>query len=95
MSTIKNRICELEATLTNCKNDYENYEMAAMEEELFQLNHIVDLWSAFGDIPMNPDTEKIEEDWYGFKSGTNREDIWHWFEEQFEVSVGADLMGVF
>lgn len=30
----------------------------------------------------------------GFPTGTNREEIWHWFEEQFNISVAKDLMGV-
>ena len=41
---------------------------------------------------MNPDTEEIEESWNGFLNGTFREDIWHWFEETFYVSVAEDLM---
>lgn len=35
--------------------------------------------------------KKIEELWNEFPSGTNREEIWHWFEETFDVRV-ADLM---
>lgn len=54
--------------------------------------YVKDLWEEFGDIPMDPDTEEIEEPWKHFLPGTHREDIWHWFEEQFNVSV-AKLMG--
>lgn len=43
---------------------------------------------------MNPETEEIEEEWHGFSVGTFREDIWHWFEETFNVSVAEDLMGL-
>lgn len=52
------------------------------------------LWGKFGDIPMNPETEEIEIAWNGFNPGTNREDIWHWFEKTFDVSVAEDLMHV-
>ena len=45
------------------------------------------LWLEFGDVPMNPDTECIEEEWNGFETGTHREEIWHWFEETFNISV--------
>ena len=38
-----------------------------------------ELWDEFGDVPMDPETEKIEEDWNGFPAGTDREEIWHWF----------------
>lgn len=53
----------------------------------------LELWHRFGDVAMNPDTEKIEEDWNGFLKGTFREDIWRWFEGTFGVSVAKDLMG--
>ena len=51
-----------------------------------------ELWEDFGDVPMNPETETIDEEWNGFPAGTFREDIWHWFEREFDVSV-AELMG--
>lgn len=50
------------------------------------------LWRYFGDVPMNPETECIEENWHGFPAGTHREEIWHWFEEKYSLSV-AKLMG--
>jgi hypothetical protein len=49
------------------------------------------LWSEFGNVPMNPDTEEISEYWNGFPEGTHREEIWSWFEEYFNISV-FDLM---
>ncbi len=48
----------------------------------------------FGEVPVNPDTERIEEEWYGFAAGTRREDIWHWFENTFDVNVAVKLMGM-
>ena len=63
-------------------DDFTNHELAK------------ELWSRFGDIPMDPETEEIECDWNGFKKGTHREEIWHWFEETFSVSVAEDLMYV-
>lgn len=53
-----------------------------------------ELWNRFGDVPMNPETEEIECYWNGFDEGTHREEIWHWFEETFRVSVAEDLMHV-
>ena len=50
------------------------------------------LWTEFGDIPMDPETECIEQSWHGFPAGTHREEIWHWFEETFQISVAEDLM---
>ena len=52
-----------------------------------------ELWGEFGDVPMNPETECIDSDWRGFPTGTHREDIWHWFEETFGVSVHKLMYG--
>lgn len=51
------------------------------------------LWNSLGDVPIDED-ECIDIDWNGFDKGTHREDIWHFFEETYNVSVAKDLMGV-
>lgn len=40
--------------------------------EFQRAEYIEDLWLEFGDIPMNLDTECIEEEWNGFAAGTHR-----------------------
>lgn len=50
-----------------------------------------DLWSQFGDVPMNPETECIEEKFMGWEAGTNREEIWHWFDERYSKGIAALL----
>ena len=47
-----------------------------------------DLWKTLTDIPMNPETEDMDEDWFIFPKGTNRESIWHWFDEQHSKGIG-------
>lgn len=49
------------------------------------------LWLEFGDVPMNPETEELEYEWNGFPPGTYKEDIWHWFEETYNISI-IDLL---
>ena len=56
------------------------------------LNLVKELWEDFGDVPMNPNTECIEDFWGRFCPGTHREEIWEWFEDTFNVSVAKDLM---
>ena len=46
------------------------------------------LWAEFGDIPMNPETECIEEPFLSFPAGTHREEIWHWFDIRHSKGVG-------
>ena len=50
------------------------------------------IWEDLGNIPVNDDGE-IQEEFLGFQEGTDREDIWHWIEDTFNVSV-VDLMGL-
>jgi len=49
------------------------------------------LWLRLGDIPINED-EEIEQRFLHFGVGTHREEIWHWFEGKFDLSVAEDLM---
>ena len=52
---------------------------------------LLKLWQDFADIPMNPETECIEEDFMCFPAGTDREDIWHWFDERYSKGI-SDLL---
>lgn len=77
----------------HCNTDWNELDYS---EEIVKFTHkeiALELWRRFGDVPMNPNTEKIEEDWNGFLHGTFREDIWRWFEGTFNISVAEDLMG--
>lgn len=49
------------------------------------------LWKDLGDVPVNED-ECLDEQWCHFERGTNYHDVWHWFEEEFDLSVAEDLM---
>lgn len=51
------------------------------------------LWAELEDVPFNGETECLEAPFLHFPVGTYKEDIWHWFEEEFHVSVAQDLMG--
>ena len=44
------------------------------------------LWKFLEDIPMN-ENEQLEEDWFIFPKGTDKEEIWHWFDEQHSKGV--------
>lgn len=55
--------------------------------------NVTALWESLGNVPIDED-ECIDEDWNGFSKGTHREDIWHFFEDTYNVSVAKDLMGI-
>lgn len=56
-------------------------------------NDLKEWWEMFGDVPMNPETECMEEAFLGFPAGTHREEIWHWFDERYSKGVYALLYG--
>lgn len=79
--------------ILHCNTDWNELDYS---EEICNFTNkeiALELWRRFGNVPMNLNTEEIEEDWNGFLHGTHREDIWHWFEEKFYISVAEDLMG--
>lgn len=45
---------------------------------------ICDLWEELSDIPCD-DSGNTEESFLGFEAGTNREEIWHWFDQYIPV----------
>jgi hypothetical protein len=49
------------------------------------------LWRDFGDIPLEGDSDTIDEKFLHFERGVCRFEIWHWFEDEFDVAV-IDLM---
>lgn len=76
----------------------ENY--SAIEEGLREIEPLKDrdwelenLWNKFADIPMDPDTECMEEPFLSFKAGTPREEIWRWFDERHSKGVAYLLYG--
>lgn len=44
------------------------------------------IWEEFSNIPINIDDE-ILEDFYHWKKGTYRFDIWHWFDEKLPNGI--------
>ena len=51
------------------------------------------LWKELRDIPVDEDDD-TEQEFIHFPKGTPKEDIWHWFEDEYDLSVAKDLMGL-
>jgi len=62
-------------SITN--EDLEIIRLRGLEEKYINWKqvYIKDLWEDFGEVPMNPETEEIEESWHGFSCRTHREEI--------------------
>ena len=47
---------------------------------------IADLWNKFKDIPTN-EADEIDERFYIWKKGTDKMEIWKWFDEESKNGV--------
>lgn len=47
-------------------------------------------WDELTDIPFDESDDDLvlSEDWFVFDKGTEREDIWHWFDNHHSKGVG-------
>lgn len=52
-----------------------------------------ELWAELEDVPIDPDTEKLEDDWFIFPHGTGKEEIWRWFDERHSKGAAYLLYG--
>lgn len=54
-------------------------------------------WKELGDVPFDdpgPESDMVlAVDWWCFKKGTEREDIWHWFDEHHSKGVAFLMFG--
>jgi hypothetical protein len=54
----------------------------------YLIEDVIDLfWKALGEVCVN-EQEETEERFLHFEAYTDVHDIWHWFEEYFDISIG-------
>lgn len=53
---------------------------------------VEELWDNLADVPIDPETEELDEPYYIWPKGTDKEDIWHWVDEHHSKGV-AYLLG--
>lgn len=82
------------------KGQLEFTQLCAISEAINSIDTLRDrdnalerLWAEIRDVPMNPETECMEEPVLGFPAGTHREEIWHWFDERHSKGVVYLLYG--
>lgn len=93
MSAMKDQAIEIIDRLqVENRLDYNDY--CAIYDGLEEIDTLRDrdteleeLWEQFGDVPMDLDTECIEESFLDFPAGTNREDVWRWFDQRHSKGV--------
>lgn len=50
------------------------------------------LWQMFGDVSVN-NMDQIEEEFLGFPEGTEKEEVWQWFDERYSGGVVKLMAG--
>ena len=55
--------------------------------------YLEELWAELEDVPMDPETERIEQEFFGWPTGTQREEIWHWFDKRHSKGIAYLLYG--
>ena len=71
----------------NNKNDLYNIAVQYLTEEEYQAT-LDKMWEQLSDIPVNNTGEIIEDNFYIWKKGTLRDNIWHWFDERVQSGIG-------
>ncbi len=73
--------------------NHQLYNSSALIPLSVRDRELEELWEGFADVPMDPETEEMEEPFLHFPAGTNREEIWHWFDERHSKGVVYLLYG--
>lgn len=51
-------------------------------------NTLDSMWKDFAYIPVDEDSIYIEEDFHIWEKGTEKEEIWHWFDSRLKEGIG-------
>lgn len=64
-----------------------------LDDENLTDAEVEELWNALEDVPMNPETERMEKPFLIFPANTPREEIWNWFDRHHSKGVAYLLYG--
>ncbi len=56
------------------------------------IDELKKLWDEFSEVPVD-NNDGIERKFHTFKKGTDRMEIWKWFDEQCPNGLVKDLLG--
>ena len=90
LAWVNNKTGEIEEYVGSFRDEENNFCNNCNEH--VALRNIKELWEMFSDIMVNEDDE-IETEFLGFPAGTDKMEIWHWFDEGCPNGLAIDLMG--
>lgn len=74
---------------------YEMKELSNFENQEEKDKFLERLWEEFANTPVCEDTDCIDEDFYVWDKGTDKSEIWHWFDDNHSKGLAIGLMGFF
>lgn len=66
---------------------------AFMDQDHLTDSEVEELWRSLDDVPMNPETERMEKPFLIFPAHTEREKIWKWFDKHHSKGIAYLLYG--
>lgn len=66
---------------------------AFMDEDHLTDSEVEELWRSLEDVPMNPETERMEKPFLIFPAHTEREEIWKWFDKHHSKGIAYLMYG--
>lgn len=45
------------------------------------------LWNELSDVPVDPESERLDESFFLFDKGTPKLDVWAWFDDHYDYGV--------
>lgn len=66
--------------------EFDGVEYLVLDDEIVE-----DLWKELGDVPFDEEENGeliLAEGWFIFDKGTDRDTIWHWFDDHHSQGVG-------
>ena len=79
------------ATLKMKDGHRQYHHLCVLRRETEVMKHLKQLWDGLADVVIDND-DCIDADYHIWERGTNRQEIWHWFDEQCPNGIGKDLM---
>jgi hypothetical protein len=71
-----------------CSEEFNNNMEKILHPENITDEELKAIWDEFGDTPINDD-ETIDEAFYIWPKGTDRFDVWHWFDQYHSKGVAV------
>ena len=57
-------------------------------------NFLSALWDEFSNVPVDEDTDTIDDSFYIWEIGTDKSDVWHWLDDNHSLGLAVGFMAL-